>query len=118
MQIDLSSYTIVLVNPAIAVSTAAAFSGIQPSIPSKSVASIIHQPVETWKNELTNDFEIPVFKQYPEIKEIRDHLYNKGAIYASMSGSGSTVYGIFKNKNPSLSFPAHYLTKELPGKRY
>ena len=55
------------------------------------------QPVETWKDELTNDFETSVFKKYPELSEIKDSLYRLGAIYAQMSGSGSTLFGIFKS---------------------
>ncbi|HEV8271376.1 MAG TPA: 4-(cytidine 5'-diphospho)-2-C-methyl-D-erythritol kinase, partial [Chitinophagaceae bacterium] len=68
----------------------------------------------TWKDELINDFEKPVFANYPEIKSIKDALYDEGAIYASMSGSGSAVYGIFrKEKINSLSFPETYFVKTL-----
>ncbi|MEO5563301.1 MAG: 4-(cytidine 5'-diphospho)-2-C-methyl-D-erythritol kinase [Chitinophagaceae bacterium] len=112
--VDLSAYRIILINPAISIHTGSAFSGIQPSVPDKPVASIIQQPVKTWRSELINDFETTVFKQHPEIKEIKDKLYKQGAIYASMSGSGSTVYGIFpKDKSVQFSCPAHYFIKEL-----
>ena len=95
VSIDLSTYQIILVNPGIAVHTSAAFSNITPALPKKSTADIIQQPIDTWKEELINDFEDSIFKQHPSIAAIKDKLYNAGAIYASMSGSGSTVYGIF-----------------------
>jgi len=72
-------------------------------------------PVETWKDQLTNDFELPVFKKYTEIQSIKNHLYASGALYASMSGTGSTVYGIFE-KNVLIdykSFPRHFFIKEM-----
>ena len=111
---DLSAYTFIIVNPGIHINTAKAFSGITPALPAKSVNEIIQQPVETWKAELINDFEKSVFSQHPEIEIIKNNLYQKGAIYAAMSGSGSTVYGIFeKNAIPEFNFPAHYFTKKL-----
>ena len=98
--LDLSAYKMVLVNPNIHVSTAWAFGelskGSDGSKPSDPLATI-RQPINTWKDELQNDFEKPVFEKYPEIKNVRDELYNAGAIYAAMSGSGSTVFGIFDN---------------------
>ena len=79
-------------------------------------ASDTLSPIDSWKEEMKNDFEEPVFNQYPEIKKIKEDLYSTGAIYASLSGSGSTVYGIFKNDaNISISFPPNYFVKELPG---
>jgi 4-diphosphocytidyl-2-C-methyl-D-erythritol kinase len=116
MNIDLSSYKIVIVYPGIHINTAWAFSNINPSAPKKSIKEIIHQPVSSWKEELKNDFEMPVFAKYPEIKKIKNILYNAGAVYASMSGSGSAVYGIFeKPKNAPFKFPKKYFVKELPG---
>lgn len=93
---DLSGYKIALVNPEIHVSTKEAFLNLSPAVPVKSIREIIAQPVSTWKNELINDFEKNVFKQFPAIKAIKDDLYNSRAIYASMTGSGSTVFGIFE----------------------
>jgi 4-diphosphocytidyl-2-C-methyl-D-erythritol kinase len=114
--LDLSFYTILLVNPGITIHTANAFSQIIPALPLKRVNDIVRQPLSTWKDELKNDFEEAVFGQYPEIRNIRDELYQAGAIYASLSGSGSTVYGIFeKEKKPEFSFPAHYFTRQLTG---
>lgn len=113
--IDLSNYKIVIVHPGIHISTAWAFENITPQKPVRSVKEIIHQPIETWKNELKNGFEEPVFNKYPEIKKIKDELYNAGAVYASMSGSGSSVFGIFENQKQINipSFPGNYFIKIL-----
>ncbi|HEV8270921.1 MAG TPA: 4-(cytidine 5'-diphospho)-2-C-methyl-D-erythritol kinase, partial [Chitinophagaceae bacterium] len=91
-EFDLSEYKIVIVHPAIHISTAWGFANIKPLNHRKSIKQIIQQPISTWKDELINDFEKPVFANYPEIKSIKDALYDEGAIYASMSGSGSAVY--------------------------
>ena len=112
--VDLSSYKFILVNPGIHIHTANAFAQTTPSVPVKPIKTIIQQPVTTWKETLVNDFETSAFKQFPEIKKIKDELYDEGAVYASMSGSGSTVYGIFeKEKKVKLSFPGGYFIKEM-----
>lgn len=112
VNIDLSGYSIVIVNPGIHVPTGPAFSWLQPGYPAASLKEIIMMPVETWEGRLINDFEIPVFERYPEIKAVKEELYNKGAVYASMSGSGSTVYGIFPRKKVlDLSFPQSYFVQ-------
>jgi 4-diphosphocytidyl-2-C-methyl-D-erythritol kinase len=114
VSIDFNAYKFVLVNPGITVHTANAFSQVTPALPDKSIKDIIQQPVVEWKEKLKNDFEDSVFIQYPAIKKIKDELYNNGATYASMSGSGSTVYGIFKKEmKVNLSFPSHYIVREL-----
>ena len=100
IRIDLSGYKILLVNPGIHIDTKWAFSKIEPRAPGISLKEIINLPIETWKDELRNDFEEPVFGSYPEIKKIKEDLCNAGAAYASMSGSGSTVYGLFKKTDP------------------
>ena len=92
---SLTDYFLVLVKPDIFVSTPKAYAMIKPSLPKKSLKDIIQQPIESWKNEMINDFETPVFSEYPSIKEIKNKLYETGAVYASMSGSGSSVFGIF-----------------------
>lgn len=116
-ELDLSGYSILLVNPGIHVNTGVAFSGIVPAIPEYSIKEILRQPVSQWKYKLQNDFEKTVFKAYREIVDIKDSLYQQGALYASMSGSGSTVYGIFeKDKMPSFSFQPEYFVKIIPGK--
>ena len=113
--VDLSGYTLVIVNPGLHVSTAKAFAGVRPAIPAKSIKEIIAQPVSSWVEELVNDFEKPLFYEYPEIAAIKEELYHKGAIYASMSGSGSTVYGLFPAGKPLiLNLPPAYFIKVLP----
>lgn len=118
IEIDLSSYNIVIVCPDIHINTSEAFLSLTMISNSKSIIKIIDNPIDLWKNELKNDFEIPVFKKHVEIKSIKDQLYEQGAIYASMSGSGSSVFGIFeKNKPVNFSFPSSYFIKVLPGKK-
>jgi 4-diphosphocytidyl-2-C-methyl-D-erythritol kinase len=114
LTIDLGQYKLILVNPGIHIRTAHAFSQITPAIPEESIKEILQLPISSWKGKLKNDFEAPLFKQYPEIGKIKDELYEAGALYASMSGSGSSVYGIFeKERNVHLSFPSHYFTREV-----
>lgn len=114
VSLDLSAYKIVLVNPGIHVSTAWAFSQIAPSADRPSVKDVITLPVNEWQGRLTNDFEEIVGTHHPEIANIKQVLYQQGAAYASMTGSGSTVYGIFRNEDePTLSFPAHYFVKSV-----
>ena len=99
LPLDLPAYKIAIVNPGIHVNTGWAFSQLARDArpPGNGVLKqIIQQPVQTWKTDLKNDFETPVFSAHPEIKEIKESLYKLGAVYASMSGSGSTVYGIFE----------------------
>jgi len=112
IKIDLSAYKIVLINPGIHVNTGWAFSNITPALPQKSIKEIVQQPVETWKYELKNDFEVPVFAVYPQIKEIKESMYNQGAVYAAMSGSGSTIFGIFKqDTEPALPKNSNFFIK-------
>jgi len=116
INLDLSTYKIVLVNPGIAINTKEAFGGITPAIPDIPVKEIIKKPIEAWKAELKNDFEQIIFPQNPAIAKIKNDLYNAGALYSSMSGSGSTVFGIFsKEQSPGISFPLHYFVRELNG---
>jgi 4-diphosphocytidyl-2-C-methyl-D-erythritol kinase len=113
VSLDLSDYKIVLVNPGIHIHTGWAFTQIQLAQPPAPLDEIIHRPVHEWKDHLHNVFEPPIFKSYPEIGTIKDALYRSGAVYASMSGSGATVYGLFKKDDLlSFSFPTHYLVKE------
>ncbi|MBS1610219.1 MAG: 4-(cytidine 5'-diphospho)-2-C-methyl-D-erythritol kinase [Bacteroidetes bacterium] len=113
VELNLSGYKILLVNPGIHVNTGQAFSQLTPAIPKISIKEIVKQPINNWKVLLKNDFEESVFKQHPEIKEIKESLYKSGAVYSSMSGSGSTVYGIFeKSAVVNVSFPQHYFVKE------
>ena len=114
LQLDLSAYKIVLVNPGIHINTGQAFSHILPIDKRVSLKEIIKSPINNWKDVLINDFEEPVFSIHPEIKKIKQQLYNWGAVYASMSGSGSSVYGLFeKHLELELQFPEHYFIKEI-----
>ena len=105
LQLDLSSYKIAVINPGIHVNTAWAFKQLQKTTKTESrnsLKEVISGPVSTWKKFLSNDFETVVFAAHPEIKFIKDKLYEMDALYASMSGSGSTVFGIFATA-PSLT---------------
>ncbi|MCD4772657.1 MAG: 4-(cytidine 5'-diphospho)-2-C-methyl-D-erythritol kinase [Bacteroidales bacterium] len=98
INLDISNYQIAIIKPKIHISTQQAYSNIIPSKKNISVKEIIKMPVSDWKKNLFNDFEKPIFEIFPEIEKIKNKLYNLGAEYASMSGSGSAVYGLFKNE--------------------
>lgn len=95
IQVDLSNYSIALIHPGVHIATSWAFQQLAPHNKEKSIATIIAQDIETWKQELVNDFEAPIFIANPLLATIKSSLYNEGAIYASMSGSGSSLFGIF-----------------------
>ncbi|HET7117800.1 MAG TPA: 4-(cytidine 5'-diphospho)-2-C-methyl-D-erythritol kinase [Hanamia sp.] len=102
--LSLAAYKILIVNPGFHVNTREIFQQIKPVFPFKKIKEIIQQPVDTWRNELNNDFEKVVFSLHPEIEKIKEILYQHKAIYASMTGTGSTVYGIF-NKEADIKIP-------------
>jgi 4-diphosphocytidyl-2-C-methyl-D-erythritol kinase len=125
--LDLSGYAFVLVAPGVHISTAQAFALCTPEesgAPKKkergapgvarirsgqSIKEIIAQPIDTWARELWNDFEEPVLGRYPSLRPIKEQLYAAGAIYAAMTGSGSSFFGIFKKDSiPSLIFDTDY----------
>jgi len=91
---------ILVLCPAIHSSTENAYSKMNPDMKSIELASALSQPVEDWENKIFNDFEVTIFETHPEIKELKDMLINNGAEYASLSGSGSSVYGIFRSPPP------------------
>ena len=95
IDLDLSIYEIRLINPGIHISTKDAYSRVVPKTPKLTVEEIIKLPINEWKNKLKNDFEKSVIEKHPQLKELKENLYKEGAIYASMSGSGSVLYGIF-----------------------
>lgn len=99
-----------IVKPGISVSTVEAYRQIKPKKPAKCCLDIVRQPIETWREELTNDFEPPVFAAHPELGDIKEKLYDMGAIFAQMSGSGSAIYGIFKEapENIEDKFPGMF----------
>ena len=88
-------YRIVLVKPSVSVPTSVAYSLVTPVLPEEPVRDTVSRPVEEWRGRLINDFEESVFARFPEIGEIKDRLYEQGAVYASMSGSGSSVFALF-----------------------
>lgn len=98
VSLSLSGYYLILIIPPVHVSTKVAYSGVVPEIPAQSLRDIINRPVSQWKDVLQNDFEKSVFAQYPIINEVKHQLYKNGALYASMSGSGSSVFGIFEQE--------------------
>jgi len=111
INVNLDGYYIVIVNPGIAISTKLAFSLITPKVPDTNMEAIICEPVTLWKEKLINDFEQPIFNSFPELANIKETLYQKGAVYASMTGTGSTIYGIFPTSimdSLSFNFPSHY----------
>ncbi|MCL1850228.1 MAG: 4-(cytidine 5'-diphospho)-2-C-methyl-D-erythritol kinase [Bacteroidetes bacterium] len=93
--LDLSNFRIEIVCPDISISTAQAYSAITPKKPKVSLKQMIQSPIAMWKENLMNDFEEVIFKQHPKLMAIKQDFYRRGAVYASMSGSGSAVYGIF-----------------------
>jgi 4-diphosphocytidyl-2-C-methyl-D-erythritol kinase len=120
IELDLSKYKFVLVNPNIHVNTGWAFSQLSghsklpDNCENKSIKKIIQQPITTWKENLQNDFEKVVFEKHPSIKSIKETLYQQGAVYAAMSGSGSTVFGIFEKDNKATFIAdGNYFVKEI-----
>lgn len=98
--LPMDSYKMVLVNPGIHVSTGVAYSSVIPKKPDISLEHSLNGPVDTWMGQIQNDFEPHVFKIYPEIGQVKEKLLGMGAVYAAMSGSGSTVFGIFRDSIP------------------
>ena len=107
ISLDLSGWYIGVVRPDIPVPTKEAFSRIHPHYPSLNCREVVMQPVETWRDNLINDFEESVFALHPEIGAVKEQLYKMGATYAAMSGSGSALFGLFKEEPDGLrqAFP-------------
>lgn len=101
VSLEMDAYCLVLLNPGISISTAEAYSGIKPAVPETHLRELVSRPVDQWKGLVTNDFERSVFEKYPELELLKHDLYQAGAIYASLSGSGSSLYGIFR-QSPDL----------------
>jgi 4-diphosphocytidyl-2-C-methyl-D-erythritol kinase len=115
IKLDLSGYQLMLVNPQIHINTAAAFSYLDMGKkynPSTPVKEIVNQPINKWQQLLVNDFELPLFNKYPVMKEIKETLLKMGASYTAMSGSGSTVYGLFDKKlQPASAFDPGFFVR-------
>lgn len=114
INLSLKGYYLALVKPDIFISTKEAFANIVTKTPSHSLDTLINEPIEKWKMNIVNDFEDSIFKNHKELETIKNKLYDLGAVYSSMSGSGSTIYGIFKTLpiNWEKQFENCY-TKEL-----
>ena len=97
LNLDLSEYEILIIKPNISVSTPDAYKNIIPAKPIFNLKDIENLPIESWKDVIKNDFEKSVFEKYPEIEKLKNTLYKMGALYTSMSGSGSAVFGIFRH---------------------
>lgn len=115
--LNLSGYTLVLNNPGIHINTGWAFGQLrieQDIYEQVSLKEIIQEPVSNWKEKLKNDFEQPVFEQYPTIAALKNSFYQQGAVYAAMSGSGSTIFGLFeKSVCKKENLPLHSLMINL-----
>lgn len=111
--ISLSGYYIVLINPMIHVSTQPAFSNFSiKKTPNPDLKkAMVSTPISDWKNVVFNDFEPSIFSQFPEIEEIKNQCYEQGALYASMTGTGSTVFGVFEKEVALKGINPHYFVQ-------
>ena len=115
VSLDLSGWFLAVVRPDIPVSTKEAFSLITPQRPAVNCKKIVAQPVESWRDQLVNDFEKSVFAIHPELAVVKQQLYDQGAVYAAMSGSGSSIFGMFRQPVSLEEFKAgHTFTVCLP----
>ncbi|HON19167.1 MAG TPA: 4-(cytidine 5'-diphospho)-2-C-methyl-D-erythritol kinase [Salinivirgaceae bacterium] len=116
VNLNLLDYTIVVIVPPIHISTAEAYKAVKPFDQRERLDEVIKKPIEMWKDLLRNDFELALAKNYPIFNELKEELYRMGALYASLSGSGSSVYGIFK-QTPTISeeFYKRYKVKVIEG---
>lgn len=108
--VDLSEFEVIVVKPPVSVSTTRAYQAINPATPSLPVKEAIRKPPPEWQQYLVNDFEDYVFSHFPEVREIKQRLMASGAVYASMTGSGSAVYGLFREPpSGTVSFPGCFV---------
>ncbi len=108
IKLDLNSYYIAIVYPQIHIDTKNAYSIIESHKRQSSLSDLIQAPIDNWKETITNDFEEPIFKANPSLAELKNLLYQQGALYASMTGSGSAIYGIFDKKPELTDLPSSY----------
>ena len=100
--INLAGYTLVLIKPDEGVSTREAYAGVKPAIPDSPLTKRLSAPIEQWQGSVKNDFEESVFASHPRLARIKQSLLDAGATYAAMSGSGSTIYGIFAEREKAM----------------
>jgi len=110
VKIDLSAYHLVLVKPPVHISTAEAYGTVTPDPEGRQLKSAIARPVAEWRDTIVNDFEAGIFANHPEIAAVKNQLYENGALFAAMSGSGSSVYGLFRKP---VKIPDLELTNEV-----
>lgn len=105
LELSLNGYNLLIVKPKINISTYEAYKNIIPKGYKENLPELIKMPVNQWKNAVKNDFETALFPIYPQLAAIKDQMYNMGALYASMSGSGSALYAIFDKEITNINFP-------------
>jgi 4-diphosphocytidyl-2-C-methyl-D-erythritol kinase len=112
IKIDLGNYFMVVVYPGIHSNTALAYKGVKPVKSEMPLQDVIAGGIDSWRHNLVNDFEKSIFSRFPELENIKEKFYRKGALYASMSGSGSSMFAIFEQKRDitEFDFPSDYLT--------
>ena len=110
---SLKGYVLLIIHPGIHISTQQAYAGVKPKPIDFNLDELLKETPEAWRNKLHNQFEEHLFIEFPEVAQIKQKLYDSGAAYASMSGSGSAVYGIFKEGHSleDIEWPAHYKIK-------
>lgn len=117
VDLDLSGWWCLLVKPEVSISTKEAFAGVKPKVSERSLREIAKLPVEEWQRIMVNDFEASLFPNHKILEDIKSELLRRGATYASMSGSGSTIFGLFENREDALrageAFKDHYVTLSL-----
>jgi 4-diphosphocytidyl-2-C-methyl-D-erythritol kinase len=109
INLNLSAYHPLLVYPNLAISTAEAYAGVTPRVPEVPLRILLEAPVSDWRGTVHNDFEDSLFPKYPVLAEVKQHLYDAGAVYASLSGSGSTLYGLFPERPGNIPALEEYM---------
>ena len=110
LDLDFSDFELRFIFPQLHISTTEAYAEIRPQIPKFDLLDLIRQPLSSWKDKVKNDFEDSAFVKYPDLKVMKEKLYDEGAIYASMSGSGSVLYGLFERY--SVNIPPKRIVNE------
>ena len=111
--IELSNFYLLVCKPAIAISTAQAYAKVRPQKPKHPLREMLSLPVREWKEHIVNDFEAALFPEFPLLRAYKEKLYASGALYASLSGSGSALYGVYESKELYLQARAYCLTQKV-----